>query len=167
MTGTPRAAVYAGTFDPITNGHLDILRRACALFDRVIVAVADNPRKTPMFGLQDRIALIRESVADAPGIARNIEIEGFTGLLVEYTRARGVRTVIRGLRAMSDFEFEFQMAHMNRHLAPDIEMVYLMTGDESFYVSSSLVKEIAGYGGDIAGLAPAPVVRELKRKNTR
>jgi pantetheine-phosphate adenylyltransferase len=153
-------AIYPGTFDPITNGHVDIVRRALALFDRVIVAVAENVRKAPLFTLDERRAMIRASVGDDP----RIEVDSFTGLLVDYARRRQARAVIRGLRALADFEYEFQFAHMNRHLAPDVETIFLMTSEESFYVSSSLVKEVATMGGDISRIVPAPVVEAFKRK---
>ncbi len=153
-------AVYPGTFDPITNGHVDIVRRALALFDRVIVAVAENVRKSPLFSLAERAAMIRASVGDDA----RVEIDSFTGLLVDYARRRQARAVIRGLRAIADFEYEFQFAHMNRHLAPDVETVFLMTSEESFYVSSSLVKEVATMGGDITRVAPAAVVEAFQRK---
>jgi pantetheine-phosphate adenylyltransferase len=152
-------AIYPGTFDPITNGHVDIVRRALALFDRVIVAVAENVRKAPLFTLDERRAMIRASVGDDP----RTEVDSFTGLLVDYARRRQARAVIRGLRALADFEYEFQFAHMNRHLAPDVETIFLMTSEESFYVSSSLVKEVATMGGDISRIVPAPVVEAFKR----
>ena len=153
-------AVYPGTFDPITNGHVDILRRALALFDHVVVAVAENLRKVPMFSLEERSQLIRASVGDDP----RVEVDSFTGLLVEYAQRRKARAIIRGLRAIADFEYEFQLAHMNRHLAPGVETVFLMTSQESFYVSSSLVKEVATMGGDITRIVPPPVVEAFKRK---
>jgi pantetheine-phosphate adenylyltransferase len=153
-------AVYPGTFDPITNGHVDILRRALALFDHVVVAVAENLRKVPMFSLEERSQLIRASVGDDP----RVEVDSFTGLLVEYAQRRKARAIIRGLRAIADFEYEFQLAHMNRHLAPGVETVFLMTSQESFYVSSSLVKEVATMGGDITRIAPPAVVEAFKRK---
>jgi pantetheine-phosphate adenylyltransferase len=153
-------AVYPGTFDPITNGHVDIVRRALALFDRVVVAVAENVRKDPLFSLGERLAMIRASVGEDP----RAEVGSFTGLLVDYARQRHARAVIRGLRALADFEYEFQFAHMNRHLAPDVETIFLMTSEESFYVSSSLVKEVATMGGDITRIVPAPVVEAFQRK---
>jgi pantetheine-phosphate adenylyltransferase len=153
-------AVYPGTFDPITNGHVDILRRALALFDRVIVAVAENVRKAPLFTLDERIQMIRAAIGEEP----RVEVDHFSGLLVEYARRRQARAIIRGLRAIADFEYEFQLAHMNRHLAPGVETVFLMTGEESFYVSSSLVKEVATMGGDITRIAPPAVVEAFKRK---
>jgi pantetheine-phosphate adenylyltransferase len=160
VPGREMVAVYPGTFDPITNGHVDIVRRALGLFDRVIVAVAENVRKSPLFSLAERAAMIRASVGDEA----RVEIDSFTGLLVDYARRRQARAVIRGLRAIADFEYEFQFAHMNRHLAPDVETVFLMTSEESFYVSSSLVKEVATMGGDITRVAPAAVVEAFQRK---
>ena len=153
-------AVYPGTFDPITNGHVDIVRRALALFDKVVVAVAENLRKAPLFSLEERSQMIRASIGDDP----RVEVDHFTGLLVEYAQRRQARAVIRGLRAIADFEYEFQFAHMNRHLAPSVETVFLMTSEESFYVSSSLVKEVATMGGDITRIVPPPVVEAFKRK---
>jgi pantetheine-phosphate adenylyltransferase len=153
-------AVYPGTFDPITNGHVDIVRRALALFDRVIVALAENVRKTPMFSLEERRAMIRASIGEEP----RLEIDAYTGLSVDYARQRKARVMIRGLRAIADFEYEFQSAHMNRHLAPDVETLFLMTSEESFYVSSSLVKEVASMGGDISRIAPPAVVDAFKKK---
>jgi pantetheine-phosphate adenylyltransferase len=153
-------AVYPGTFDPITNGHVDIVRRALALFDRVIVAVAENVRKAPLFTVEERAQMIQASVGEDP----RIEIDSFTGLLVDYARRRQARVIIRGLRAIADFEYEFQFAHMNRHLASDVETVFLMTSEESFYVSSSLVKEVATMGGDVTRIAPPAVVEAFKRK---
>jgi pantetheine-phosphate adenylyltransferase len=153
-------AVYPGSFDPITNGHVDILRRSLGLFEKVIVALAENVRKQPLFSVAERTDMVRQSIGDDP----RVEIDSFEGLLVDYARRRGAKVVIRGLRAIADFEYEFQLAHMNRHLAPDVETLFLMTSDESFYVSSSLVKEVAAMGGDIARIAPAPVVEALKKK---
>jgi pantetheine-phosphate adenylyltransferase len=160
MAPRERIAIYPGTFDPITNGHVDIVRRAAVLFDRVVVAVAANVRKGPLFSLDERRAMIRASVGDD----RRIEVDAFGGLLVDYARKRQAQAVIRGLRAIADFEYEFQFAHMNRHLAPDVETIFLMTSEESFYVSSSLVKEVAAMGGDVTRIVPPPVVEALKRK---
>ena len=153
-------AVYPGTFDPITNGHVDILRRSLKIFDRVVVAMAENVRKKPLFSLEER----RQLIADALGQDARLEVDAFQGLLVDYCRRRGATVVIRGLRALADFEYEFQFAHMNRRLAPDVETLFLMTGEESFYVSSSLVKEVALMGGDVSGLVPAGVVAALAEK---
>jgi pantetheine-phosphate adenylyltransferase len=158
-----RVAIYPGSFDPITNGHVDILRRALLLFDRVIVAVATNVRKQTLFTVEERADMIRASV----GEEARVEIDSFSGLLVDYAKKRGAGVLIRGLRAIADFEYEFQFAHMNRHLAPDVETVFLMTSDESFYVSSSLVKEVAAMGGDITRIAPPAVVQALKKKNNK
>jgi pantetheine-phosphate adenylyltransferase len=153
-------AVYPGTFDPITNGHADILRRSLKIFDRVVVALAENVRKAPLFSLDER----RKLIADALGGDKRLEIDAFQGLLADYCRRRGASVVIRGLRALADFEYEFQSAHMNRRLAPDVETMFLMTSEESFYVSSSLVKEVALMGGDVSGLVPAGVVAALADK---
>ena len=156
----PRIAVYPGTFDPITNGHVYILTRALKIFDRVIVALAENVRKDPLFSIDER----KQMIADASGHDPRIEIDAFAGLLVDYVRARGATAVLRGLRALADFEYEFQLAHMNRHLAPEVETVFLMTSEESFYVSSSLVKEVALMGGDVSHLVPPAVAAALKKK---
>jgi pantetheine-phosphate adenylyltransferase len=153
-------AVYPGTFDPITNGHVDILRRSLKIFDRVVVALAENVRKAPLFSLEQRRKLIEEAL----GKDARLEVDAFQGLLADYCRRRGATVVIRGLRALADFEYEFQLAHMNRRLAPDVETLFLMTGEESFYVSSSLVKEVALMGGDVSGLVPAGVVAALAEK---
>jgi len=155
-----RLAVYPGSFDPITRGHVDILRRALRLADRVIVALAENVRKTPLFSLDERRRMVLESIDSDP----RVEVDGFQGLLVDYVRRRGAQIVVRGLRAIADFEYEFQFAHMNRHLAPDVETVFLMTSEESFYVSSSLVKEVASMGGDVSKLVPPAVERALRTK---
>jgi pantetheine-phosphate adenylyltransferase len=153
-------AVYPGSFDPITNGHADILRRSLAIFDRVVVALADNVRKAPLFSIDERRTMIVAALDRDP----RIEVDAFQGLLVDYCRRRGAGVVIRGLRALADFEYEFQLAHMNRHLAPEVETMFLMTSEESFYVSSSLVKEVALMGGDVSRMVPAAVVAALERK---
>ena len=155
-----KLAVYPGTFDPITNGHADILRRSLAFFDRVVVALAENVRKAPLFSLDERRAMIVEAIGRDP----RVEIDAFSGLLVDYCKRRGAAVVIRGLRALADFEYEFQFAHMNRHLAPDVETMFLMTSEESFYVSSSLVKEVALMGGDVSRMVPPAVVAALAAK---
>ena len=155
-----RSAVYPGTFDPITNGHVDILRRSLKIFDKVVVALAENVRKAPLFTIDERFKLIK----DALGQDARLEVDAFQGLLADYCRRRGANVVIRGLRALADFEYEFQSAHMNRRLAPDVETLFLMTGEESFYVSSSLVKEVALMGGDVSGLVPAGVAAALADK---
>ena len=153
-------AVYPGTFDPITNGHVDILRRSLKIFDRVVVALAENVRKAPLFSIDER----RKLIADALGGDARLEVDAFQGLLADYCRRRGASVVIRGLRALADFEYEFQSAHMNRRLAPDVETLFLITSEESFYVSSSLVKEVALMGGDVSGLVPAGVAAALAAK---
>ena len=153
-------AVYPGTFDPITNGHVDILRRSLKIFDRVVVALAENVRKEPLFSIAERRAMI----TDALGADPRVEVDAFQGLLVEYVKRRKAGVVIRGLRAIADFEYEFQFAHMNRHLAPEVETVFLMTSEESFYVSSSLVKEVALMGGDVSRMVPPAVAASLARK---
>jgi pantetheine-phosphate adenylyltransferase len=153
-------AVYPGTFDPITNGHVDILRRSLKIFDRVVVALAENIRKTPLFPLAERRAMIAEALGRDP----RVEVDAFQGLLAEYCRRRGATVVIRGLRALADFEYEFQLAHMNRRLAPDVETMFLMTGEDSFYVSSSLVKEVALMGGDVSRMVPPNVAAALAEK---
>ena len=153
-------AVYPGTFDPITNGHTDIVRRALKLFDRVVVALADNPRKQPLFSLRERKRMIHEAL----GNDTRIEVDSLNGLLVNYVRRRGAKFVIRGLRAVADFEYEFQFAHMNRQLAPEVETIFLMTNEDSFFVSSSLVREVAEMGGDIGRVVPPVVFSALKRK---
>jgi pantetheine-phosphate adenylyltransferase len=161
MTLSPSIAVYPGTFDPITSGHLDILERSLAVFDTVVVTIAPNIRKNPLFSTDERIQFIRDAL---PQYGDRLEFSVFEGLLVDFCRERGARCIVRGLRALADFEYEFQFAHMNRHLASDVETVFLMTSDESFYVSSSLVKEVATMGGDVSRIAPPAVVQALKKK---
>ena len=159
-----RIAVYAGSFDPITYGHLDVVTRAAAVFDRVHLAVLVNPRKgSPIFETDVRLAAIREAVAEElrPDVAARIEVESFDGLTVDFCRRIGARFVVRGLRAVSDFESELQMAHTNRKLDPEIDTVFFMTALEQSYVSSSLVKEIAHFGGDLSGMVPRSVSRRL------
>ncbi len=157
-------AVYPGTFDPITNGHVDILERSLALFDHVIVAIATNPNKQPLFSLQERKEFIREALGEK---STRVELDHNEGLLVDYCKQRGANTIVRGLRALADFEYEFQLAHMNRRLAPGIDTVFFMTDERNHYVSSSLVKEVASFGGDVSGLVPTSVeaaLRETYRK---
>lgn len=155
-----RAAIYPGTFDPITNGHTDLVRRAAGIFPTVLVAIAANPGKTPMFTLDERVDMARRVLADLP----NVTVEGYTGLTVEFARGRGIDVVVRGLRAVSDFEFEFQLANMSRHLDRQLETVFL-TPQESFsFISSTLIREIAIYGGNVAEFVDPLVARELARK---
>jgi pantetheine-phosphate adenylyltransferase len=158
-----RVAIYPGSFDPLTNGHVAIIARGLNLFDRLIVSVANNPQKTPLFGVAERKAFILEAVKNDP----RVEVDSFDGLLVEYARRRGVHTVLRGLRAVSDFDYEFQLANMNRKLLPEFESVFVMTGEDYFYVSSRLVREVATFGGDVTGLVPAHVALELRKKARR
>ena len=148
-------AIYPGTFDPITHGHSDIIRRACRLFDHVIVAIAASPAKRPTFAQAERIALAREAVGGLPGV----EVAGFDSLLVDYARERGAGIIVRGLRAVSDFEYEFQLSRMNRKLAREIETLYLTPSEQYEFISSSLVREIAALGGDISEFVH-PAVRE-------
>ena len=152
-------ALSPGTFDPVTNGHLDIVRRATRLFDRVIVAVVENPSKEPLFTIEERKEMLREAVADLEAV----EIESFTGLLVDYARAQGIEAIVKGLRSVSDFEYEIQMALMNRHLS-EIETCFVPTSPRWSYLSSSLVKEVARYGGDVSGLVPEAVLGRLKER---
>jgi len=155
-----RTAIYPGSFDPLTNGHLDLIYRAARLFDRVIVAVAASEGKNPLFSLDERIALLRRVVMTVP----NVEVDSFTGLLVDYVEKHQGEAVIRGLRAVSDFEFEFQLALMNRKLNPRVETIFMMPKEAYTFLSSRLVKEIAQLGGDVSGFVPAPVKAALGRK---
>ena len=155
-----RCAIYPGSFDPITNGHLDVIERARKLFDEVVVAVAHNDEKQPLFSLKDRLDLLRETA----GKIDNVRIAEFEGLLVEFARKEEAGAVIRGLRAVSDFEFEFQMALMNRKLDAEVETIFLMPKEEYTYLSSRIVKEIARLGGDVSGLVPACVAKALRKK---
>lgn len=158
---TRRIAVYPGTFDPITNGHLDILERALRLFDRVIVTLAVNPRKQPLFSVDERVDFIKGALPDHRD---RLEFASFDGLLVDFVKSCGANTIVRGLRALADFEYEFQFAHMNRRLAPTIDTMFFMTDERNHYVSSSLVKEVASLGGDVTGLVPPAVVTALAHK---
>ena len=161
MTQSKAIAVYPGTFDPITNGHLDILERALDIFQKVIVTIAPNIRKNPLFSTDERMQFIRDAL---PGHAHRLEFAVFEGLLVEFCRSRGASVIVRGLRALADFEYEFQFSHMNRRLAPGVDTVFFMTDERNHYVSSSLVKEVASLGGDVTGLVPAAVVAALDAK---
>jgi pantetheine-phosphate adenylyltransferase len=153
-------AIYPGSFDPLTNGHVSLIHRALQMFDRVIVAIAVNPKKTPLFTVEERKEIIREAFADP-----RIEIDDFCGLLVDYARRRNVNIVLRGLRAVSDFEYEFQMANMNRKLSNNgVETVFLMTGEDYFYISSQIVREVASLGANVKGLVPPNVERKLAAK---
>jgi len=156
---SPRIAVYPGSFDPVTNGHLDVIERASRLFDRVVVAVGRNAGKSALFAPEERVDLLREACAPWG----NVEAVSFDGMLVGLARENGASVLIKGLRAVSDFEYEFQMALANRYLAPDIETLFLMTSAEYQFLSSSIVKEIARVGGDVAPLVPPVVARRLER----
>ncbi len=155
-----KIAVYPGSFDPITNGHLDVIERALTLFDRVIVTVAVNASKTSLFSTDHRVAMIREVLADFP----NVEVDVFTGLIVDYARAKNAIALVRGLRAVSDFEYEFQMALMNRKLASDIATVFLMPHENFTYLNSSIVRELSRHHTDVSDFVPEVVARELKKK---
>lgn len=155
-----KAAIYPGSFDPVTYGHLDIVARAADLFDKLYVAVLNNPAKSPLFSVHERI----EMLSDAVSHLANVCVESFSGLVVEYARARGAIAIVRGLRAVSDFEAEFKMASMNSHLAPEIETVFMMTVSEYSFVSSSIVKEVASLGGDVRAYVPERVAVRLAER---
>ncbi len=160
MARLKRIGVYPGTFDPITRGHLDIIERGVKLFDVLIVAVAESPGKAPLFSASERLAMIREEV----GRHKKVKVESFDSLLMDYVRKKGANIVLRGLRVMSDFEYEFQMALINRKLDPAIETVFMMTSDNYAPVSSRFIKEIARYGGDVNAFVTPRVARKLKEK---
>ncbi|MEZ5458619.1 MAG: pantetheine-phosphate adenylyltransferase [Steroidobacteraceae bacterium] len=153
-----RNAIYPGTFDPMTNGHHDLIRRACTIFNRVVVAVAANPNKAPMFSVGKRVEMARAIVADLP----NVEVLGFSGLTVDFARENDLSVIVRGLRAVSDFEFEFQLANMTRHLSKDIETVFLTPQEQYTFISSTLVREIAVLGGDVSQFVHPVVAEELR-----
>jgi pantetheine-phosphate adenylyltransferase len=156
-----RVAVFPGSFDPMTNAHLDVARRAAALFDRLVIGVLNNPRKSPLFTVDERIAQITEAVAE---FGANVEVAAFDGLTVDFARRNGAGFIVRGLRAVSDFEAELQMAHTNRKLQPGVDTVFLMSALDFGYLSSSLAKEVAQFGGEIAGMVPAPVATALRMR---
>ncbi len=158
-------AVYPGSFDPITYGHLDVVARAAEVFDRVVFAVLVNPRKAPLLPVEDRLAVIREALdEECPDCAGRIHVRSFEGLTVDFCREVGAQAIVRGLRAISDFESELQMAHTNRKLAPEVDTVFFMTALEHSYLSSSLVKEIAIFGGDVSQMVPPAAVRRLSAR---
>jgi pantetheine-phosphate adenylyltransferase len=158
MTPTAsRIAVYPGTFDPITNGHLDLVERAAPLFERLIVGVAESPSKRPAMPLELRVSLAQESLAKFP----NVEVRGFDSLLAHFVNAMGAGVLLRGLRAVSDFEYEFQLASMNRHLIPNVETLFLTPAEQYGFISSSLVREVSRLGGDVSGFVPPGVARAL------
>ena len=158
-----RRAVYPGTFDPITRGHQDLVRRAAAIFDSVLLAIAANPGKAPMFDIDERVALARGVLADIS----NVEVVGYSGLTVEFARAQGIGVIVRGLRAVSDFEFEFQLANMGRHIAPGVETVFLTPTEKFTFISSTLVREIATLGGSVGEFVHPLVEAAFRRKVTQ
>lgn len=160
---TRSTAVYPGTFDPLTRGHEDIVRRAASIFGRVVIAVAANPNKAPMFNVDERVELARGVLAELP----NVEITGYSGLTVDFARKHDPAVIVRGLRAVSDFEFEFQLASMGRHLQPDVETVFMVPKEKFTFISSTLVREIATLGGDISAFVHPLVVAAFKRKLAR
>lgn len=153
-----RTAIYPGSFDPVTNGHIDVIRRAALLFDRLVIAVAANSEKSPLFSTEKRVRLIQESLADLPGV----EVTTFQGLLVDFARAQGAAAIVRGLRAVTDFEYEFQMALMNRTLDGHMETVFLAAREEYTYLSSRIIKEVARLGGGFGRFVPPPVEAALR-----
>lgn len=158
-----RIAIYPGSFDPVTLGHLDIIRRASGLFDRLIVAVMHNQNKKPMFSVEERKEMLRRTTADLP----NVEIESFGGLLADYALSQNACVLVKGLRAVSDFEYEFQMALANRKLNAELDTVFLMTSSEYMYLSSSVVKDIAVHGGSVAGFVPDEIVQDIVRRTRK
>jgi pantetheine-phosphate adenylyltransferase len=156
-------AIYPGTFDPVTNGHLDIIKRGAEIFDRIIVAVASSKNKNPLFTLEERVAMLKTTTAECRGVL----VEPFEGLLVDYARSKGAKVIIRGLRAVSDFEYEFQLALMNRKLNPEIDTFFVMPSYKYVYLNSGLIKEISSMGGDISSLVPEEVFNHLKAKYSR
>lgn len=156
-----KLAIYPGSFDPFTCGHMDIVERALKVFPKVVVAVAVNVRKLPTFTVEERVDMIRAALKSH----ERAEVDSFSGLLMDYARRKGARVIVRGLRALSDFENEFQMAHMNRRLHPQLETIFMMTSQEHFYISSQTVKEVAFFGGDVSGVVPEAVQAKLTARN--
>ena len=155
-----QSAIYAGSFDPLTNGHIDIVRRGLRTFDRVVLSIANNPNKNHFFSLDERMSMAAECFEGCD----NLEIDTFDGLLVDYARKKGIHVLLRGLRAVSDFEYEFQLATMNQKLVPEIETFFMMTSEENFYLSSRLIREVSSFGGDVGRMVPAPVLRALQER---
>lgn len=158
-----KLAVYPGSFDPITNGHLDLLERGLKIFDRIVIAIARNPAKKPLFTVEERVEMIQK-VLDVHPLRHRMEVDAFDGLLVEYVKKAGANAILRGLRAISDFEYEFQMALMNRKLSNEIETLYLMTGMRWIYISSRIIKEVVASGGCVEGLVPVHVEKMLAER---
>jgi pantetheine-phosphate adenylyltransferase len=161
-----KIAIYPGTFDPITYGHIDIIERASRLFDEIIITVANNPSKKPLFSAKERVSLIKQSISDINKDA-TIKVETFEGLIVDFARKKKASCIIRGLRAISDFEYELQMALVNRRLEADISTVFLMPHENYTYLNSTIVKEVANFGGDISNFVPPIVEKTLKKKNSK
>lgn len=157
-----KVAVYPGSFDPVTNGHLDIIERASRVCDKVVVGVLNNANKTPMFPAQERVDMLKDVTSDF----KNVEVDSFSGLLVDFAKSHGANVIIKGLRTVADFEYEFQMALLNKALNPDIETMFMMTNSKYSYISSSMVKELAGFRGDLTGLVPAQIINKIKQKYT-
>ncbi len=157
-------AIYPGSFDPITNGHASILKSGLVAFDKIVVAVLNNERKAPLFTVDERIEMIRESLSEIGADESRVEVDSFHGLLVDYARRKGSQVILRGLRAVADFEYELQMANMNRHLNEDVVTVFIMANDAYFYVASNLCKEVTRLGGDVSKLVPPNVARRLRQK---
>ena len=155
-----KTAIYPGFFDPVTNGHLSIVKRGLEIFDKLIISILNNPQKVPLFSIEERISMIKQALQDEP----NIEVDTFDGLLVDYVIEKQSNIILRGIRALSDFEYEFQMALMNRKLNRDVQSVFLMTDYKWFYISSTIIKEASSFGGDVSGLVPEFVNEKLKEK---
>ncbi len=155
-----RTAVYPGSFDPVTNGHLDIIERAGRVFDKVIVGVLNNAGKNPMFSIDERVEMLKK----VTGHIKNVEIDSFEGLLVDFVKMKDASVIIKGLRTVADFEYEFQMALLNKALNPEYETIFMMTDSKYSYISSSMVKELAGFGGDLTGLVPAKIISKINQK---
>ena len=158
-----RVAIYPGTFDPITNGHLDIILRGARLFDRIVIGILHNPEKTPLFSVLERMDMAREVFSAVP----TVQVASFDGLLVDFARAQGAHVIVRGLRAVSDFEYEFQMALMNRRLVPELETVFMMPAEAYTYISSRLIREVFALGGPVAGLVPEVVEARMRARRVR
>ena len=155
-----RIAVYPGSFDPITNGHLDVIERASRVYDKIVVGVLSNANKNPLFSIEERVDMIKR----VTGHLNNIEVDSFTGLLVDFAASKQATVIIKGLRTVADFEYEFQMALLNKALNPEFETMFMMTNSKYSYISSSMVKELAGFKGDLTGLVPCEIIEEIKEK---